>query len=167
MASTPADQDLLDQLIADWKHERPDLDAAAMQIVGRTINLAGKLRSSANQALKPFELHYTDFDVLATLRRSGKPYRKTPTELSQLVLLTSGAMTAAIHRLEKRGLVSRAPDPSDGRAMAVVLTVEGVRLVDKAVASRFAEAETAVAALSPEDRARLAELLRTWTVLLA
>ena len=131
-----------------------------MGIVGRVIHLAGVLRARADEALRPLGLHYTDLDVLATLRRSGDPFQMTPTALSRLVLLTSGAMTAAIKRLQARGLVVRAPDPSDGRVSLVVLTSEGRDLIDRAIEARFAEAADAVSELSAGEREALAGHLR-------
>lgn len=161
--STSESPDLLDRLIADWARERPDLDASAMAVVGRVIHLASRWRSRLDEALKPFGLHYTDLDVLATLRRSGAPYRMTPTELTRLVLLTSGAMTAALRRLEAKGLLSRAPDPDDGRVKAVLLTEAGKRLIDEAIAVRFADAEAVLDTLRRPERLELASLLRRLT----
>lgn len=164
----PADEyDLLDMLVDDWQRERPDLDVSAMAIVGRVTHLAEILRGSADRALKEFDLHYTDLDVLATLRRSGEPFCRTPTELTRSVLLTSGAMTAALRRLEKKGLVKRAPEERDGRVRTVALTKSGVKLIDKAIAVRFADASRSIQVLSDEDRAQLARLLRTLLVSLS
>ena len=153
-------KDLLDQLTADWARERPDLDASAMAVVGRVIHLGALLRNSAHQALKGFDLHYTDLDVLATLRRRGKPYRLTPTELSRSVLLTSGAMTASLRRLEKQGFLERAADSSDRRVRAVILTRSGKTLIDKAIAVRFEEASQSVAGLTDDEISELGRLLR-------
>ena len=159
-AALAGETDLLDRLILDWQRERPDLDPSSMAVVGRLIRLGGLLRTSAGRALKPVDLHYTDLDVLATLRRSGEPYRLTPTQLSRSVLLTSGAMTASLNRLEKRGLIERAPDPSDGRVKAVVLSKPGRELIDRAIPLRFDEAKAAVQGLSAKEQKTLAKLLR-------
>jgi DNA-binding MarR family transcriptional regulator len=153
-------QDLLDSLIDDWKGQRPELDASAMGVVGRVLQLGRILEGRAGRALKKFDIHYTDLDVLATLRRSGPPFRLTPTKLRESVLITSGAMTAVLDRLEKAGLLVRVPDPSDRRVRAVELTPEGKQRIDKAIEVRFAEAEMALYALSPADREALVNLLR-------
>jgi DNA-binding MarR family transcriptional regulator len=157
-------RDLLDTLESDWQRERPDLDASAMGVVGRVIHLAGLLRGSADQALQQFDLHYTDLDVLATLRRSGAPYTLTPTQLRHTVLLTSGAMTTALGRIEKRGLVKRTPGEHDRRVLKVALTPSGIELIDRAIAVRFTEASHSLEALSPEDRELLRRLLRDLTL---
>jgi DNA-binding MarR family transcriptional regulator len=152
--------DVVDQLLRDWRRERPDLDAAPMAVVGRILHLASRLEARANEALKAAGLSYTDLDVLATLRRSGSPWRLTPTVLRRSVLLTSGAMTACLDRLEARGLLTRAPEATDRRALAAMLTDRGRDLADMAIGLRFAEAGEAVAGLSPQERDQLAALLR-------
>lgn len=155
-----ADADRIDRLLADWQAERPELDTAAMAVVGRLLSLGRQLEARANAALKPLGLHYTDLDVMATLRRSGKPYRLTPTQLRDAVLITSGAMTACLDRLEGNGLIARIASPSDRRSSAAELTAAGRKLIDKAIVVRFDEAAQAVVGLSENERARLAHLLK-------
>ena len=152
--------DRTDRLLAEWHVERPELDAAAMAVVGRLLSIGRQLEGRANTALKPLGLHYTDLDVLATLRRGGRPYRRTPTGLRDSVLITSGAMTACLDRLESNGLIARVADPHDRRSSAAELTAEGRKLIDKAIAVRFAEAAESLAGLSESERARLAALLK-------
>lgn len=152
--------DLIDTLIADWAAERPDLATDAMQVVGRVIRLGRRFQDEVNAQLQPSGLSYSDFDVLATLRRSGAPFALSPKELQQSVVLTSGAMTACLGRLERKGLVSRSGDARDGRKLTAQLTPQGQSLVDSLVIERFALAEREIASLEPAERQRLAELLR-------
>jgi len=154
------EHDRIDSLLAEWRTERPELDATAMAVVGRLLSIGRQLEGRANAALKPLGLHYTDLDVLATLRRGGRPYRRTPTELRDAVLITSGAMTACLDRLEGNGLIARVADPHDRRSSAAELTTTGRKLIDKAIAVRFAEAADALANLSDAERVRLAALLK-------
>lgn len=153
-------QDLVDRLLRDWGRERPDLDVSAMAVVGRLLHLGGVLHARAGERLQAHGLSYSELDVLATLRRSGAPYRLTPTALRQSVLLTSGAMTACLNRLERRGLVRRGPDESDRRMLVAILTPEGLGLIDGAIVSHFAQAGQAVAGLELHERETLAGLLR-------
>lgn len=154
------DADRIDRLLSEWEAERPELDAAAMAVVGRLLNIGRQLEARANAALKPLGLHYTDLDVLATLRRGGRPYRRTPTELRDSVLITSGAMTACLDRLEGNGLIARVADPRDRRSSAAELTTDGRKLIDKAIAVRFEEAAQALVGLTVTERTRLAVLLK-------
>ena len=160
MTAHPLVPDLLDQLIEDWRTQCPDLDVEGMGVVGRIIHLAGRMRADAGEALAPFDLHYTDFDVLATLRRSGAPFALTPTQLMQSVLLTSGAMTATLKRLEGRGLVMRDQDAHDRRIKRVQLTQTGLSLINSAARARFQQAQTAIAPLTAEELEQLVGLLR-------
>ena len=153
-------KDVLDELLEDWQRERPEIDTAAMSIVGRIIYLGGVLQIDAKRVLKPFNIRYTDFDVLATLRRRGKPYEMTPTKLSRSVLITSGAMTACLDRLEKSGFVKRQPDPNDRRGTIVKLTAKGQSLIEAAIVPRFEVAAEVLASLSKSERDRLSVLLK-------
>lgn len=156
-------EDVVDHLLNDWARERPDLDPSAMAIVGRIIALGKQLENRANQALDPFDLPYWALDVLATLRRSGPPHRMSPGALRRSVLISSGAMTNRLDRLESRGLVRREPDPHDRRGSQIVLTAAGRRLVDQAIVARFDEAAEAVAGLKRNEQAQLRALLAKLT----
>lgn len=152
--------DIIDQLVLDWKNERPELDSEAMHIVGRLIKLGKVLEKRASTSLKVSGIHYTDLDVLATIRRSGKPYELSPKQLMESVLITSGAMTALLERLTKLDLIYRAPDKKDGRIKLAGLTEKGIEVIDKAIVIRFEEASASVQNLTAKERDRLAILLK-------
>lgn len=152
--------DRIDRIREQWARERPELDSSGFALVGRLLLLAKLLEKRVTRALEPFDLALWAFDVLATLRRQGRPYRLTPTELSRATLLTPGAMTNRIDRLENAGLVRRESEPTDRRAVRVTLTRRGLTLVDRAIEARFSEAESAVGGLPARDRASLERLLR-------
>ncbi len=154
------EEDVVDRLVNDWRRERPDLDPAAMHIVGRAIMLGKALERRANHVLLPRGLIYTDLDVLATLRRSGAPYCLSPKELMESVLITSGSMTALLNRLTKLELVARVKDKNDGRIKRARLTKKGIALIDKAIEDRFEEAADAVHELPTGDQETLAAMLR-------
>jgi DNA-binding MarR family transcriptional regulator len=157
-------RDLVDQLLKDWQNEEPKLDPTGLAVAGRIIRLGQQMQASANKALAPFGLSYTDFDLLASLTRSGAPYAMTPTRLRDAVLLSSSAMTAAVDRLEKRGLIVRRPSSEDRRSMLVCLTDEGHELVLEAAKVRFAEARTWSDRLDTDDLVDLIPLLKKLTV---
>jgi len=159
-AAALTDEDIVDQLLRDWARERPDLDVSAMAVVGRLLHLGGLLQARAGERLREYGIGYTELDVLATLRRSGAPYRLSPTALRKSVLLTSGAMTACLNRLEQRGLISRFPDETDRRSLVAMLTDAGLHLIDQAIASHFNAASHTVDGLDVNERVELARLLR-------
>jgi DNA-binding MarR family transcriptional regulator len=152
--------DVIDRLVTEWGEQRPDLSTAAMGVVGRMIRLGRRFHDEANALLLKSGLTYSDFDVLATLRRAGAPHVLSPKELQQNVVLTSGAMTACLIRLERGGLIVRGCDSTDGRKRTVMLTPDGISLVDSIIVERFALADREIAALKPNDRERLTSLLR-------
>ena len=152
--------DIIDELVLEWNKERPELDCDAMHIVGRLIKLGKALEKRASTALKGSGIHYTDLDVLATIRRSGKPYELSPKQLMASVLITSGAMTALLDRLTKLDLIYRSPDKKDGRIKLAGLTEKGKKVIDDAIVTRFAEASTSVENLSKKERDQLALLLK-------
>ncbi|HMG03379.1 MAG TPA: MarR family transcriptional regulator [Edaphobacter sp.] len=154
-------QDHVDHILEQWHRQRPDLDVSPMGIIGR-ISRAERLIDSRMKAVSlPFQLERWGFDVLATLRRAGEPYHLTPTQLFQSLMLTSGAITNRIDRLEEAGWVERLLDPSDRRVVLVSLTRSGLRLIDRAVAAHMEAEEDMLAPFSTQDREKLVALLRT------
>lgn len=160
-------KDLVDRLIEDWRREAPSLDTSGIAIVGRIVQLGRLFENRINAKLKPFGLIYTDFDLLATLRRSGGDYCLTPTELRKSVLLTSGAMTAALDRLENMGLIERVRSKSDRRSMSAKLTPAGAALLEKLLVMRFDDAKEATSPLSKSQTASTAAALRRLVIVLA
>ncbi|WKX75887.1 MarR family winged helix-turn-helix transcriptional regulator [Zobellia laminariae] len=154
------ENDLIDSLILEWKQEQPQLDSSAMEIVGRILKLSKILEKRASKALSNYGIHYTDLDVLATIRRSGKPYELTPSKLMKSVLITSGAMTALLKRLEKLELIYRSSDLQDGRIKLVGLTKKGSEVIDKAIETRFIEASESIKSLNDSENIALSILLK-------
>ncbi|MBC8160432.1 MAG: MarR family transcriptional regulator [Roseiflexaceae bacterium] len=154
------DNDYVDTILRQWQRERPDLDASPMGVIGRISRAARALGRALDATFASFGLNGGEFDVLATLRRSGPPYRLTPTELFRDLMLSSGAMTNRLDQLERANLVARTPDPSDRRGTLVALTTQGQELVDAAVAAHLANEHHLLDALSSDERAQLAQLLR-------
>ena len=153
-------RDIIDDLQRDWDTERPDLDSEAMGVVLRIQALDKILGDQVAQRLQEFDLHWWQYDVLSTLRRQGKPYRMAATALADAAMLTSGAMTNRIDRLESQGLVRRLQDPHDRRRVLVELTASGAEKVDRATRARFDMAAAALSSLDEKSRRQLGRLLR-------
>jgi DNA-binding MarR family transcriptional regulator len=153
--------DEVDELVAQWKAQRPDLDTEPLQVLSRVSRLARHLdiarRSAfASQGLQPWE-----FDVLSALRRVGPPFQLTPGALLRATLVTSGTMTNRIDRLAAAGLVRREPDPRDRRGVLVTLTGHGKAAVDAALAGLLDQERKLLASLDGPQREVLAGLLRS------
>ncbi|MEE1753655.1 MarR family winged helix-turn-helix transcriptional regulator [Streptomyces sp. SP18CS02] len=160
--STPSPgQDPVDAITAQWAVVRPDLDTVPMAVYGRVYRLANAMSDQVGKAYAPFGVSRGEFDVLATLRRSGEPYTLSPRELSATLMLTTGGMTGRLDRLERAGLLGRSPDPHDRRGLRVTLSERGRELVDEAVEAGLAVQRAALESALDESEARqLAELLR-------
>ncbi|HEY8985190.1 MAG TPA: MarR family transcriptional regulator [Streptomyces sp.] len=153
-------KDPVDAIVDQWAVARPDLDTAAMEVFGRISRIARAMGDRAERAYAPFGISRGEFDVLATLRRSGEPYSLSPRELSSTLMLTTGGMTGRLDKLERAGLLRRSPDPTDRRALKVTLTEDGLRVVDQAVTAGLAVQQSVVSALDAEKVGQLADLLR-------
>ena len=156
----PFARDAVDQILRQWAHERPDLDASPMGIVGRISRIERHIDPILTSVFRQFGLERWSFDVLATLRRSGHPYDLTPTELFSSLMLTSGAITHRVEELVKRNLVVRAADPDDRRGVRVRLTGQGLATIDQAVAAHVENEKNLLRHLSATERSLLASLLR-------
>ncbi|WP_433264960.1 MarR family winged helix-turn-helix transcriptional regulator [Actinosynnema sp. CS-041913] len=152
--------DHVDLVLDQWHAQRPDLDVSPMAVLGRLSRLARLVDGELGRTFARHGLDRASFDVLATLRRSAPPHRLTPTELMRSSMVTSGAITQRLDRLEARGLVSREPSSVDGRGVVVALTVDGHTLVDETLPDHLATEHRLLAALGPAERDALAGTLR-------
>jgi DNA-binding MarR family transcriptional regulator len=156
--------DAVDAIVAQWRTERPDLDPAAKHITGRIVRLAWLFQSEFERTkgagFGKHGLKETDFGVLSALRRSGEPYELTPTELARHRMITSGGMTAALDRLEAKGMIVRHPNPNDRRGSLVRLTEPGRELIDGSMVLHAQVEHTLVASLGEKDAKDLERLLR-------
>lgn len=154
------DGDHVDRVRDQWATERPDLDTAPVAVVARVGRLARYLDHGLERVLADYGLRRETWDVLASLRRTGAPYRLSPTELYRGLMRTSGAMSNRLRRLEHAGLVRRLIDPADGRGVLVELTDEGRTRVDAAAAAHLDNERGMLDALTPAEQDTLAGLLR-------
>ena len=152
--------DHVDHLIEQWGHVLPELDVSPMAVIARISRLCRILERDVDQIYAEHGLNHAQFGVLAALRRSGPPYRLSPTALYNSLLITSGAVTNRLERLTAAGLVRRVPDPSDGRSLLVALTPKGLRLIDRLVARHYAREAELLESLGARDREELVRILR-------
>src|SRR5438876_731708 len=126
------ERDHVDGVLAEWRREQPRLDTSPVAVVARIGRAAALLDRGMNANFARYEINRTDWDALASLRRVGAPYQRTPTELYRALMRTSGGVTHIVDRLEQRDLVERVPDPDDRRGLLVRLTRKGRALVEPA-----------------------------------
>lgn len=153
--------DHVDLVLEQWGEQRPDLDASPMGVIGRLSRLTQLFDAELRRNFAEHELDRASFDVLATLRRSNSDHSLTPAGLMHSSMVTSGAISQRLDRLEARGLVTRAPSETDGRGVRVTLTADGLRLIDAVLPTHVDTESRLLAGLSSDERDQLAGLLRT------
>lgn len=152
--------DSVDLIVQAWAKRDPRVDARLLAVAGRLVLCAAHLERAIVAALEPFDLSFGDFDVLTTLRRRGDEPGTNPSDLAQSLLITSGAVTSRLDRLERAGLIKRAPDPTDRRAVRVQLTEDGEQMADHALRAVIAADEAFLEPLSQRRRDALASALK-------
>lgn len=145
--------------MAQWQRERPDLDVSPQAVVGRLHRIAQRLTDELAVVYAEHGLAEGEFDILATLRRSGSPYELTPGELAAQTMVTSGAITKRVDRCVARGWVTRRRSDDDGRGRVIALTEAGRELIDAAFAAHIANEACLLERIDPADRDRLAAVL--------
>ena len=153
-------EDHVDRLRAQWARELPDLDTTPMGIFGRAHRLSAFIAAEVTEFFEGFGIDRGEFDVLATLRRSGAPYRLTPTEIYRSLMISSGGLTHRLGRLEAAGLIARDPSNQDGRSLAVRLTEKGRQRVEAAFRADMSEVIKRLDPLTDAEKETLADLLR-------
>jgi DNA-binding MarR family transcriptional regulator len=147
-------------VLEQWGTQRPDLDVSPMAVIGRLKRLSQLIDAELRRTFSTHGLDAASFDVLATLRRSEPPHRLTPAELMRAAMVTSGAITQRLDRLQARGLVTRTSSASDGRVVHVALTDDGRALIDQALPDHVDTENRLLAALTTTQRDTLADALR-------
>ena len=152
--------DEIDRIVAQWNAVRPDLDVGPTHTLQRITRLGLLQSASFARVFAPYGVSFGEYLVLAALRRAGPPYRMNPTALFNSVILSSGAMTNRLDRLEEMGFVERLPDPADRRGRLVALTDRGLELVDTSVEDHLENERRLLGALDEDEQQQLAALLR-------
>ncbi|MEP7762454.1 MarR family transcriptional regulator [Sanguibacter sp. 25GB23B1] len=161
-APTPGSPDHVARIMAQWTAERPDLDTSPQGVFGRLSRLTDRIAEELAAVYREFGLGRGEFDVLATLRRSGEPFELTPGELAATTMVTSGAITKQVDRCVQRGLVARRVSDDDARGRVVSLTSSGRDLIDRAFTAHIANEHRLLEPLDEDEHATLAALLEKW-----
>ncbi|MEC7308986.1 MarR family transcriptional regulator [Vibrio crassostreae] len=154
--------DAIDRVVEQWAKEKPELETEPMAMMGRIMRIAKYMETRVAELHKKYDMKLGEFDVLATLRRSGKPYRLTPSELIGSMMLTSGAMTNRLDKLEAKGLISREHSKEDRRSVSVQLTKDGLILIDQMMTEHVEMQKKLVKSMSASQKKNTNQLLKTW-----
>lgn len=151
--------DRVSDFLAQWARERPDLDVSPMGVIGRLARASALMSRGIQGYFDEHGLQQGQFDVLATLRRSGPPFTLTPGGLADSMMKSQAAMTNRLAGLEAKGLIERTIDPDNRRSVLVSLTADGLELVDRVVTGHVENERALLAPLTESEQARLAGLL--------
>jgi DNA-binding MarR family transcriptional regulator len=154
--------DDIDKVVAQWGEEKPHLQTLPMEIFGRIMRLQKHIEAEIAACHKQYGLTLGEFDVLATLRRSGEPFNLTPSALLSSMMLTSGAMTNRLDKLESKGFIERVHSTEDRRSVSVGLTEKGFAIIDEAIEEHVRIQLQLVQQLSDAEKPELNQLLKTW-----
>lgn len=158
-------QDHVDAVLKDWKRERPYLDQSPTALLSRLGRLNNAVGKELESLLAQFNLTRTEYDVLATLRRKGPPFRQPLKTLLPSLMRTSGTVTFRLDRLEKKGLVRREADIDDRRSISVILTEAGETLFDRVQPLHLADGSKLLRALTDKEQTLFVELLKKMLLL--
>lgn len=160
-------EDRVDRIIGEWRQRRPDLDFFPLEVVSRLLRAAHYLQARLDEVAAAYGLSHTgDLDVLNNLDRADAPNERTPSQLAEAQLVTTGGMTVRLNRLQRAGLIERRPNPQDGRGVLVRLTPLGKELASDALPRVIETQANDIRGLDESDRNLLAGLLRELLVAL-
>lgn len=154
------EEDRLDFLSRQWNETRADMDITPWQVWGRITRIQEIFLGSISKVLDEHQLNYKEFQTLGALVLSGPPYEANPNTIAKFNLLTSGGLANLLARMEREQLVTRHPDPTDGRGVIVRITPRGLNLFSAALLAENAVEHALLTGMTPEERQVLAVLLR-------
>ena len=154
--------DAIDRVLSQWDKEIPQLDTESMALMGRFMRIYKYLETQVSALHKSYGLTQGEFDVLATLRRSGGDYQLTPSKLMDSMMLTSGAMTNRIDKLEAKNLITRTHSEQDRRSVEVKLTEQGLGLIDELIYIHVETQNKLTQGLTSEQLSDLNQLMKRW-----
>jgi DNA-binding MarR family transcriptional regulator len=165
MSPAPAarPRDTVDRIVEQWRVERPDLDHAPVAVIGRISRLSRLIDKRLTESFARFDLEPWMYDVLASLRRAGEPFELYAGDLVRHTMVTTGAITNRIDRLEERGLVQRVA-AADRRKVIIRLTPAGRAVVDEVIVAHHATEREILGVLTDGQRRELEGVLRTLLV---
>jgi DNA-binding MarR family transcriptional regulator len=154
------ESDSVDRIVQAWRDRDPHLDSSTLEVTGRLLLCTSYYERAVGAVLQPFGLSIADFDVLNTLRRVGDQHGSKPSDMARSSLITTGAMTSRLDRLERAGLIRRTPDPADRRGVLIRLTPRGSKVARQALQELIAANQAFLKPLSGQQRDSIASALK-------
>ncbi|MFI1213492.1 MarR family winged helix-turn-helix transcriptional regulator [Streptomyces sp. NPDC020802] len=154
--------DAVDLITEQWCKERPELAAAlkVVEVFGRLQRMQPVLDRHYKRLSDEFSVNMAECDMLFTLRRSGPPYTLTAGTFLKAAMVTSGAITNRVDRMEAKGLVERVREGGDRRSVRIRLTEQGKALADEVMAAHLRDYDEILSVLTPDECEQITSGLR-------
>ncbi|MFI0454397.1 MarR family winged helix-turn-helix transcriptional regulator [Actinomadura sp. 6N118] len=151
--------DAVAAVIEQWRRERPDVDVSPLEVVARVMRISRLWDKEIKDFLARHDLEPGEFDMLSTLRRSGEPFELTAGTFLKASLVTTGAITLRVDRMDAKGLVTRVRDEGDRRSVKIRLTPHGLEVIDQVLPLHLANEARLLEALGEGENRELASML--------
>src|ERR1700761_2045775 len=135
----------------------PSAGAGQQELIDALVLTSFATMAVLSRAAAEYDLSLTQLRVLAILRDR----RGTVGELASYLGLDKSTVSSLVDRAEKKGLLQRAPNPADGRAVDVFLTAEGARLAEAGAAQIARSLSPMTGKLTAAQGRRLTTLLES------
>lgn len=154
--------DAVDLIIEQWRKERPGLEGSlrSVEVMGRVQRMQRVYDQHFKRLSDEFGVNMGEFDVLSTLCRSGPPYTLSAGAFAKAAMVSPGAITNRMDRLEDKGLVERIRDRADRRSVQIRLTERGASLIGEAMVAHLRDYDEILSVLTPEECEQIASGLR-------
>jgi DNA-binding MarR family transcriptional regulator len=166
LGGAPEEMDRVDIGLEAWKREFPNMDLETEGLVSRIHKISRYIDRAMSETASEFGLTVSDWELMSSLRRQGPPYRLKPSQLCTDMMMSSGAMTARLDKLEQEGLITRTKDPDDRRGVIVELTEKGRDLWGEAVDVQAAKEKMFADALTDREKQLANNMLRKMLITL-
>jgi len=154
------DWDSVDECVADITSRYDEVDPEVEGVVDRMSSIRTHITRAFEETLAKYELNHGEYKLLSRLSTRSVDRRMSAGDLSRALLISTGAMTNRLDRLEAAGLLRRVPDPKDRRSVLIELTEAGQERIDIAVSEQARKEIDVLSALSGTEMKQLNRLLR-------
>lgn len=157
---SPTSRDSVDMCTIDIASHYPAIQPEVEGVVSRISAIGKHVSRAFDETLAGHGLNHGEYRLLLRLTTRTADNRMSAGDLSRALMLSSGAMTNRLDRLENAGLIRRVPDPRDRRGVLVELTDRGREQIDDAVTEQAAKEVDVLSGLSDKELVSLNKLLR-------
>lgn len=147
------------KIVQQWREQRPDLDVEPMLVIGSLSRASLLIDRELDKVFSRHNLSAREFDIMATLRRSGEPFALNPSQIVGALMINNSTLTSRLDRLEKAGWIRRVPIEGDRRSVHIQLTPEGLELINRVVEEHLDNERSILSEFTEDEKVVLRKLL--------